>query len=461
MAKDNIKETDYEINLLSLFRRIILRWRLIVLIAVIFGLIGGVLEYKNQLSRIESQKKEIEEMASIISNNPEEEIDTKYLTIMLENAIRDQYRYITHSQFYTLKKEGYCASALVYINSGENSENDLSSEGKTILNGKTGSIQSALTRCVYNDIDYSPMLAELDVPGEAYLKEFIVVENEANNFIVSVYNTDQSKAESLLNYILEHLFDRKEELLNTFGDFRCSTIKNNTCEIANYEPKWLTERVNELNSLITTKNNYDQNKKVIKPTASLTEDSYDNLTVSKKSIVKNMVVMAAIGTCIITLLIGVLLIFNNTILDGSDFINSYMLNSLAVLPITRMKGKTLKKADIKIANFGREVSGKESVSPMIMEEINKLNPGETICILTNDDLQCAEEIKKSIEKFDSLREYISISKVLDNVDSMQMLNRCQGAIVLVESECITNKKLIQILNLLNNKGISLIGAIAM
>lgn len=471
MNKVAVEPTSYEINFMSLLRRVALRWKLMLICAVLLGTLGGVRNYMSQKAAITAKESEIAS-AEVAASGTE----YKNISASIENAIADEMNYLSQSPVNDLINSAYQATAVVCIEVPASGEEENSSPAKNTLS----SIKESLQAIIYSGIDYTPLLQDLDIKNEKYIYELIDLgpsrENTHNNeyilsetsdntnsFVINCHFSSEEKAEKMLQYILDHLFDREDELKAIFGDFTHKSFVAGVRPITSYPSDWMTTHVNTLYSLVTSQTTYSQISPNVEKYLPLNEKAMqDSLVISKKSVLRSALIYAFAGLFGSLFFISLYLVMKRSILDGEDAARQYSYTTLAALPTTKWKNKDLKGIDYTLANLGKARKNVDDTYNIAIETIEaSAADARTIAVIGNIDKASADDIAEKLQSLDKNRVYHSYQSLDTSIEERHDLMNCDAAVILIEPETSTADSIYQLNRLTAERNVDIIGAITL
>lgn len=328
---------------MTLLSRVLVRWRTILICSLVFALLGCVRSYINQTKAIQAKQQEYSDV--VVS---EEDLETarnfrNYMSESLSDAIDDKTEYMTNSILSRLSDECYIATGIVYVQTDgtvslHNYNYTLAAEGADedaitladARNMKTSSIQSALKLIIYNGIDYSVLLSDLDISDLKYLKELLELKQDADNLIIKAYYPDQNGAEKIVRYILEQLAVKQTELHDLYGDFGCGSMYIGSKTIKNPFYKWTYSNITELNSIVTAQTTLNNIGGSVSGMSNILEaGSSKSLSLSVKTMIKQGLIFGVLGCAVSSALIALYLILGNRVLSAQEIDERYQVNTLA------------------------------------------------------------------------------------------------------------------------------------
>ena len=436
------------INIMSMFKQILKKWRIMLIFALIVAVI--VVAYK----AVSSKEK--------AAGTAEPQNDKKYINYedelnSIDTAIYNKNVYLENSILAKIDPTKV-ATAIVTINvttadmknSDEQAEvileesTDYQNSNAFLMNPELRNANRILNYYLnlFNyGMDWGVVPEKLQTEPR-YLNELVSVASLNEELVTAdlrIIYINEEGAETLINRVQEVLSASFEEATDIYG--------THTLEFSNQLIKtqaetrfftWMNDRLVELNNLSTQRNNFTTNMKSF---ASSEIDS-SPAAVSNGSIIKNSVKFGIIGLIVGTLiyifLYAIWLILSNKVLSARDLNEQYNFNKLAVIPDgAKCKGidAIIKKIDHDYYN-----SDDPAVSWLVANEniCNAGNIGNTVAII--GDLQREElaKVKESLEnalkknKNERKIVYRYLPKLNENPKALEELEKCDEVVLVAK-----------------------------
>lgn len=461
---DNRTYKEFQINIYGLICRTLLRWRIILIAGLICGLFGGFSNYQNQMETIEKYNSAIKSESDPVAEVTADSVNGDAVFDILTKKLHDETQYISESAVAETEGDAYNGSAVIYFenNNEEASGFDYEVWAKTL--------HSAAKQLILNSIDYSPLCNELNLKNEKYIKELIKMDSEGSNLIVNVYYKNYDGAEAITNYIINHIDGVSSQMNSVYGDFTCKALYTGTSRtVFDYNAvfketssSWIVEHIDSLNSLLNSRTIMNNVRPNLNTSSSSADKPQQVLTVSKSQIIKNFVLYTIFGTVAAFLVIAAKLMLKGCITATDDIENRYSIPTLATVPLQKWKNRPLKGIDNTIANIIQK-NGKNYSADYVLivdEEINsRFNEQTKIAVIGDVDKADLNEIRDSLAKADTNREFIVLDDVAGNVEDRKKLSECSGVIIVAKTEVSHYSEMDRIVGVLRERNKMVLGSI--
>ncbi len=469
------------ISISGLLRRILIRWKVILLIAVICALIGcamKVVDVRGENINAETGTPENAATAEIEQDPLAEDERYDALLESISNAIDTKLEYLDNSVLAVLNSsKSYMAKATLFVNDHyvSNGYYDLQtvSSPEELQNALyiAPDVLTAMQSVISYSIDYQPLVDRLGLPDVSYAVELFGTSTSVNTLTITTRYTDPETAQEIMDYILEQLESRCDELKEIFGDFELITVYDGVRpEMRNNS--WWNDQAAAINNLLVTRNNLIKNR----PALILPEDSglgeaagdvaHPSRHVSVKSLIKAAILYGAVGLVAAMVFLAILLLIPGKVLSASDLAENYQLRSLASLPQTSLRGRALKGLSYKIANLGSrtdETLTEKDYFALAASDIGAAAEGAGKIALIGDAPKAhLEGVKDALTEIDAgAREYVALPFALQSAESRKSLTDCDGIVLVGEIEYSRYKNLDRLLQIAADRKKEVLGAIVL
>ena len=442
------------VSVTDLSKRVLVRWKTILICGVLVGVLGGLFTYVIQRNTLQNEETEYAN-----TNRSEEDIKnaSEFMSTVdeyISNAIDLKINYISNSIIAKLNENCYKATTIIYIepsdllvqnNTNIFIENEQTEENNTysISDPKTLSIQSALEQFIYNGIDYSELKSELDVVDTVLIKELIETERYAGNLVLYFYYTDSNGADTAIRFIIEKIEDKIPEIKAIYGDFNYTIVPTQIMEELNPYINWIQNNATELKSLIDAQGTLNNvNTKLPSLSTSMQMYNYKTESISYGKILRNTILFAGLGAVGYVLVLVLYLLFSNTVMGKDDLKKYLKVNGMIVQEYT--------KKDI------------EQQYSVLIDEIDNLGiEYDKIALISDLPIEELKTVSQELIRLDATRKYILVSDPLTDLNRRNSLTGCKGAVLVSKIEKSSLAKLQEILSYVNTKDIDVIGGVVL
>ena len=458
-------EYDERISLEGLFSRILVRWKLIILFAIIFGLVGMGLYYLSYRKALKEYKPEAGVNTGTVDgidgfenydellNNIDKEIESKlaYLKDSVLAKVNSSDAFVARVNYYiTVEEENIDISA------------EIPAEYFEIIQNKVKNIISSIRIAITTSIDMDTISKEMGIK-EGHIYELIGTStNDYNVLNISARYMDREGAEKILQYIIDNMGIQLDELKQAYGDFKLIMVsKDVRTELRNN--MWWNEKADEINKLMTTRTNLLKNKTNLEAEA---ETAPTKPKLSKKKMLLQGIVYGAAGAVLCAVVLAAYLLLSGKLLAPSEVNGELGLKELAYFPQTHLGKKKIKGLTYRFANAGRGLSKDMSYDDYYLIALSELggNDGNSkkIGLIGDVSRDVLEDLGKALEEKDEKgNEFIALPALSENVSSRKVLNECDSVILVNMIEKSRVKKIRKLMEIVDGREIEVKGSITL
>lgn len=471
-------EFERLISLSGLTCRLLLRWKSIILVALIAFLFGAFLKYRESNTNNETVK--VDETI-VYSDYVVDDVDFEDLQNSLTNSYRQEDEIIKKN---ILMKHDYFANSVIantspynvpvaqctyYIDAPYKNIPDNATEAWVVANNKEISvIQMSLLDTMKNfgtsGIDWESIAKEYGVKNGSYVSEIAVfnISEEYNTLTINVYFKDKESSMELLNRISELTEIKFTEIIEKQQLNGYHLIKLDSGVSETVMPEWfswhntVSTQIGNLESTnAITSARANTNKKI-----TLGENSDNKSTqISKKTLVKSGLKYAILFDGLyVASLIGYLLL-SNKVLSGNEFDANYKLNR-----ITSFNGENFAKRDLiskELMRFidKRTLNDLESALPWICEELSiSVHKPKKIGLVSDVDNKEIETISYTINSINGIK-CVKLIGINRDYTQLEELKKCDSVILFSVNEETNYTDIKDSLDLINKNSLNILGSI--
>ncbi len=458
-------EYDERISLEGLFSRILMRWKLIILFAIIFGLVGMGLYYLSYKKALKEYKPEAGVNTGTVDgidgfenydellNNIDKEIESKlaYLKDSVLAKVNSSDAFVARVNYYiTVEEENIDISA------------EIPAEYFEIIQNKVKNIISSIRIAITTSIDMDTISKEMGIK-EGHIYELIGTStNDYNVLNISARYMDREGAEKILQYIIDNMGIQLDELKQAYGDFKLIMVsKDVRTELRNN--MWWNEKADEINKLMTTRTNLLKNKTNLEAEA---ETAPTKPKLSKKKMLLQGIVYGVAGAVLCAVVLAAYLLLSGKLLAPSEVNGELGLKDLAYFPQTHLGKRKIKGLTYRFANAGRGLSKDMSYDDYYLIALSELggNDGNSkkIGLIGDVSRDVLEDLGKALEDKDEKgNEFIALQALSENVSSRKALNECDSVILVNMIEKSRVKKIRKLMEIVDGREIEVKGSITL
>lgn len=458
-------EYDERISLEGLFSRILVRWKLIILFAIIFGLVGMGLYYLSYKKALKEYKPEAGVNTGTVDgidgfenydellNNIDKEIESKlaYLKDSVLAKVNSSDAFVARVNYYiTVEEENIDISA------------EIPAEYFEIIQNKVKNIISSIRIAITTSIDMDTISKEMGIK-EGHIYELIGTStNDYNVLNISARYMDREGAEKILQYIIDNMGVQLDELKQAYGDFKLIMVsKDVRTELRNN--MWWNEKADEINKLMTTRTNLLKNKTNLEAEA---ETAPTKPKLSKKKMLLQGIIYGVAGAVSCAVVLAAYLLLSGKLLAPSEVNGELGLKDLAYFPQTHLGKRKIKGLTYRFANAGRGLSKDMSYDDYYLIALSELgdNDGKSqkIGLLGDVSRDVLEDLGKALrEKDECGNEFVALPALSENVSSRKALDECDSVILVNMIEKSRIKKIRKLMDIIDGREIEVKGSITL
>lgn len=342
---------EREINLVDMFWAICLKWRIILLVALISATFAGAYSYRERTKSIIEQN-EFEQNAENLLNN--KELEQANLYFNYEQACNQQIEYNNQSLWMNLDPNGFYKGEITFFvenqYSVERSLNDKDDNISGIIQAYENILDDKLFR---NELIRSGVFEESNV---AYLDEMVncdvaqfetinelrisdIVQQDENIIIISIFSQDIEVCNKVMAQLEEQIVAQTPGFQKQFGEHNLILV-NKSCNLT-ADSKLLTfQRTNieRANSYLSEKsklyNSLSENAKNY-------VDKQEDFNMQRKHEIswKMVIIGFVAGTMIVAFFYAIVYVFNTKLRMEDDFEALYSVKLLGNVIIDANKKK--------------------------------------------------------------------------------------------------------------------------
>ncbi len=400
--KGNIFMNSYrkerKINIISLLGKSLVHWKSILLFSLAFGVLLTGYKYL-QLTK---QNKASQEAAEQTAPANEKDVSKVYETVRdrIDNEINEKMEYINRSRFSEMTRTNAFVSYVTFTVDSSESNNSFVIEedeanGEVTVSPSNGVL--AVIENKINSLDYSSLSESLGIEDSKYLRELVTVYVEDGAVYARVFFTDADSATAISEFISSEVTDYYLSVVE--GGDRLSSYVNPGVPTTGVSTTWLTDRVNDINNLVTARQKLSDSRATIINSSESAVSEVKHVTVTKKMILKYLLAYTGGSLIGLLLLLMIRLTLSEKVYFYNDVENIYGFRMLSAFPVNSEGNKELKGLSRFFANIGNPSSKltTDECYRLAGVEIEELTKGLPSCVLTGDlPAETLEKIQKSL-----------------------------------------------------------------
>ena len=337
----NNMNMEREIDILALIKRLLKRWKILLLVLICCALIGGLLGYRKEKAAIKEASEQVIEVETAEGYEIEGSVES--LRNLLNDVLAEKLNFINDYELSKIMaRDTYKGAIVYYIDTQEDSSNyvgieDVSDEdGDEVINKKTEEVVYYLKQLEDFEFDYKDIAKDLGLENDKYVQELVTIFSENSHVVIHTVFSDEEGAAKLLDYVKKRIEQGLKEAQSIYGGFEYKLVYEGTDYVYSVDSKWLTTKTAEIESIVKALDNLEKNEPTINnviSTVSTADNFSDQIktTVSKKTIIKNAVMYGIVGAMAYALLLALYLIVKGKVLSENEISSAYGLNLLGSL----------------------------------------------------------------------------------------------------------------------------------
>ena len=443
----NDMNMEREIDILALIKRLLKRWKRLLLVFICCALIGGLLGYRKEKAAIKAASEQVVEVEAIEGYEVEGSVES--LRNLLNDVLAEKLNYINDYELSKIMaRDTYKGAVVYYIDTQEDSSNyvgieDESNEDNVIVkNIKVEEVAYYLKKIEDFEFDYKDIAKDLGLENDKYVQELVSIFTMNNHIVIQTVFADEEGALKLLDYVKKRIEQGLKEAEDIYGEFDYKLIYEGTDYKYSVDSKWLTTKTTEIESIVKALDNLEKNEPTINKAinaVSTADNSSDQIktTVSKKTILKNAIMYGIVGAMAYALLLALYLIVKGKVLSENEISSAYGLNLLG----------SLNKGDI------------DNQYSLVRGEIKTLKPTlQNIAVIGDVKESELNEVLEGLKK-NAEANYKVVTNLFEDNDARNELGKCDGAIMVTKIEESTHPNVVELLKLAKDRNVDLIGYI--
>lgn len=445
-------QEERKFNLIVLLKRCLLRWRLILTVALICGLLGGVSNYLNQREYINSFNADnIENESETITS----ESISSNISDMLSNAIENHSFHIANSKMKELDSGGYTAIGQITGNVDLELKETFAED-----NPKTEEFADDIYKELFAIIDaktsFDELKKNLDITDSYSLRELISVLPFPNGIMIHAVYPDAAGAEKIVRYFMDEISKSPEciSLITNQAQVKATYIGAEPLSFETYN-NWVIDNIEDMNNLLNMQTNSENISKNIGQY--LVHDKPQKESgISLKEVIKNTILYAILGCFISIFIISARLVYSGTVIDSSELDTMYGIKTIVRIQKEEKSKNKIDKAVKKLIHS----SCCDSLDNQLLLLIDDLNYNDkdhkSIAVITDST---DETIIQRLSKLDLVNEYCLVTEMGKNLEGRNIISTCRYALIISEIEKTKIQDVDDLVNYLNKRSIDILGCI--
>jgi len=464
---------EREINIISLFKNVLKKWRRILVIALAFSALLSLYKLSTIIKRTKPSVL-VEEV------NDENYINIEEEQKKIESVIYNKNLYFENSIISKMDPTRV-ATAIVTISittdDMKKDSNDLGLMSQNLDSGELGSeiamgtsvrdanrILNFYLRNFEYGMEWGSLTEELDTEAP-YLNELIsilTVHEELVTADLRIHYLDEAGALKMANQVQKVLQDIHAEAVEIYGphilEFTNQLVET---QAESRYSTWTNDRLVEINNLSTQSNNFANNMKAF-------SKNEQPVNASKKEIVKDTVKYAVLGFAagflISAFVYACLMILRGQVLSAREFNEQFGLTKIAAIP---EEHNSLRGIDARIEGIGENYYSSTDIkeSWRIANEniLYKIGEGKTITVVSDMDSSELESVVNSLNEAkksdDKQLEYCALVGLNERLSALSKLEESDGVVVVAKTMHSSYNRINELMEVIKSYNKEVIGSI--
>lgn len=430
---ENNTTYEQEIDLKDLVFSVLRRWRPIILVAIIFGVLLGGYKVAGSISQQRDEKYVKETQEKYTQSVEEYERSKVNLEKEIENIERDvemQTEYVKDSILMNISPyDKYSASADIFLKSEETAQ---IFDMKFLRSDYAYSIVKAYTSYINKGMDWAKLAKKMGTKEE-YLKELVSVSPDYDSYIISltVCYKDEAGANRILEAILDNVEQEKDDLNNQMGVHELY-VMNQTSGVST--DTGLADKQKATSDNITVlQDTLKDKKKTLDDMKEPEVPAVLSMSTVVKSSIKYTILGGVLGGFLAVFFACVAFLMSDKMVSEKELRKRYRIKVLAVLPVIKKKrilsgiDRWIDRLDGKADSISEE-AGYELVAANLC---NYAGDSKKIMVTGTVSLDKLKEIAEKIGKLCSDMTLMVGADLNEEADTVSRLPECD-AVILVE-----------------------------
>lgn len=454
---------EREIEVKVLFADVLKKWRQIIIITILCGLLGMSFyalkklptdninneKYAMQLQGYEGTKATVEQQYA----------DTQNRVAILSDYIQKSVK-ASINPYNEARSSETIAISINNISTDISATLENTNKVKAVTNAYISYISS---------IDYSSLVATLSVDAK-YIGELVTVEGNPDTGLttVSAIGTNKDQTATVLEFVMNQIRSNEMSLQAQYGFYTVNYgtlltqfVVDQTL-MTSFDEKSLSENL-AMNNAKTAINSLQATG--AKQQAALTSLKMPEkpTTVVSNNLIKYFVFGIVGGFVGVLILLGIFVILDGMILSEKELENLFDLRCFGVLPMKNLQKKP-NKIDQSILKMMDSAFGEDKNTALqkIVANIDAYDDiPKSIVLISIGISQNITDIQTELQAFESNTQFNSSSNIHQNVDELNKLKHADAVIIVAERNHTKLNKLANTIELINDWKKPLIGSIVL
>lgn len=456
-----MKRTDKVIDSKGIFIEVLLKWRIILLAAVLCFAAGTVKKYRSASADIQTDQTQTdtETKAGDLSID---EANTQEIAL-IDKAIQEKRVYLYNSPARNIDPNNAAkAQVTYYFHSADdlytiNEETTDNSTDKDLTN-TSGSIADSFKIYLESSLDWSSVAQQYNVEPAGLMADLLNAKASGNSLNVKVTYTNEKDAETILKYVTDTLDNEISSMQEKDSGitFEKSDVVISSGSDSDYTD-WALNKFGELNDLMMRRTNL-----ISYQTAFSSTNGSTAAAASWKDAAKTGVKYGLLGLALMIVIIAAYYALSDKVTSADEVTDNFNLAKLTVLTRRKKNNHSYKGLDKVILNINSDnrsdISDVERIQLLMDSVKESQNNAENLAVIGDFSNKYSKNLKNLFLKagFDN----VSVCGHIDeSIEERQILKKADAVILAVKIGDSSLNKINSIMNTANEYHKNVIGTI--
>lgn len=427
----------------GLFVAILLKWRLILLVTVLFFAGGTVKKYHSGAVSAEATQTAEEasdsDEVSIADANAQE---IKYLNDQIQakreflynspvieiNPYRAAKAEVT---YYIDVDEEAVSDHDLYIGTKENDRSSDNGTSSQFVTEPVNSILTAYQQYVEGQIDWTEIAEKYNVSPSGLMGDLLRCSISGKSLTLKITFSSEETASDILNYVIEKVDDQYNEISATLGSYSVTkSAPTVSVGIDNDYTSWSADRIAELNNLMLQRTNLISYQTAFASTTGNAGSS----GVSIKDAMKSGAKYGLVGLLGFSALIALMYLISGRLMSTDDAARNFEIEKTVTLHRRKRNGKYYHGLDRAILNINDEnrsgLSDEQRIN-LFADQMRAIDKNSRIVVVGSYGSKYSSYLADLVKQT-SLQQAIVLTNVEENIDERHLLAAADIVILAVD-----------------------------
>lgn len=456
-----MKRTDKVIDSKGIFIEVLLKWRIILLVAVLCFAAGTVKKYRSGSSEVQADQTQ-SETETKTGDLSIDEANTQEIAL-IDKAIQEKRVYLYNSPAKNIDPNNAGKAQITYyFHSADdlytiNEDTSQDNSAKDLTN-TSGSIADSFKIYLESSLDWSSIAQQYNVEPAGLMADLLNVKASGNSLNVKVTYSNENDAETILKFVTDTLDSEISSMQekDTGITVQKSEVVVSTGADSDYTD-WTSNKIGELNDLMMRRTNL-----ISYQTAFSSTNGSTAAQITWKDAAKTGVKYGLLGLVLMIVVIAAYYALSDKVTSADEVTNNFNLSKLAVLTRKKKNNHNYRGLDKAILNINSDnrsdISDAERIQ-LLMDSISESqNNVENLVIVGNFSNAYSNNLKKlfSDAGFNTVK---VCGHIDENIEERQILKKADSVLLGVKIGDSSLNKVNSVMDIVNEYHKNVIGTI--